>query len=159
MLRQTCEAFGIKKTRTTAYHPQGDGLVERANRSIIQMLRTYCCSKEDWEQWLPLLLYAYRTSVHSSTKLSPFTLMFGHGPISCSPLSQDQRAHDTSTYLELNHKRLAEMYEIVDANQTQAGEQQKRSYDKNTKSRPPFHIGDAVWLSVPTKHKLDSKWE
>lgn len=76
MLQQTCEAFGIKKTRTTAYHPQGDGLVERANRSIIQMLHTYCCSKEDWEQWLPLLLYAYRTSVHSSTKLSPFTLMF-----------------------------------------------------------------------------------
>ena len=100
------------------------------------MLHTYCCSKEDWEQWLPLLLYAYCTSVHSSTKLSLFTLMFGYGTISCSPLSQDQRAHDTSTYLELNRKRLAEMYEIVDANLTQAGEQQKeilrQEYQKPT---------------------------
>ena len=64
LLRSTLKAFGVEKTRTTAYHPQGDGMVERANRSILQMLRTFVEKKTDWERWLPLMLYAYRTSKH-----------------------------------------------------------------------------------------------
>ena len=78
ILKQTCEAFGIHKSRTTAYHPQGDGLVERVNCSLLQMFRTYCNQSSDWEQWLPLLLYAYL----SSNKCSPNLLMlWEHFPI------------------------------------------------------------------------------
>ena len=67
ILRQTLEAFGTKKTHTTPYHSQGDGMMERFNRSLLQLLRTYAEKEEDWEQYLPLALYAYRTSQHSST--------------------------------------------------------------------------------------------
>ena len=35
MLRQMLQAFGIKKSRTTAYHPQCDGMVEQFNRSLL----------------------------------------------------------------------------------------------------------------------------
>ena len=41
ILRQTLEAFGIKKTRTTAYYPQSDNMVERFNHSLLQFLRAY----------------------------------------------------------------------------------------------------------------------
>ena len=41
ILRQTLNAFGIVKSHTTAYHPQGDGMVERFNRSLLQLLRSY----------------------------------------------------------------------------------------------------------------------
>jgi len=67
LLKQTLEAFGTTKTRTTAYHPQGDGMVEQFNRSLLQLLQTYVEEESDWERFLPLLLLAYRTSVHSST--------------------------------------------------------------------------------------------
>ena len=67
ILRQTLEAFGTKKTHTTPYHSQGDGMVERFNRSLLQLLRTYVEKEEDWEQYLPLALYAFRTAQHSST--------------------------------------------------------------------------------------------
>ena len=81
LLQQTLTAFGIQKLRTTAYHPEGDGMVERFNRSLLQMLRGYVTDQADWEKFLPLMLFAYRTSAHSSTGVSPFELMFGRSPI------------------------------------------------------------------------------
>ena len=80
ILRQTLEAFGIKKTRTTAYHPQGDGMVERFNRSLLQLLRAYVERQTEWEQYLPFVLFAYCTTVHTSTGVSPFELMYGWPP-------------------------------------------------------------------------------
>ena len=80
VLKQTLDAFGILKSHTTAYHPQGDGLVERFNRSLLQLLRVYIDKHSDWEQHLPLALYAYRTAIHSSTGVSPHMLMFGREP-------------------------------------------------------------------------------
>ena len=80
VLKQTLEAFDICKSRTTTYHPQGDGLVERFNCSLLQLLRSFVQSESDWERYLPLVLYAYRTSKHASTGVSPFQLMFGRHP-------------------------------------------------------------------------------
>ena len=80
VLKQTLHAFGIQKSHTTAYHPQGDGLVERFNRSLLQLLCVYIDKHSDWEQHLPLALYAYRTAIHSSTGVSPHFLMFGREP-------------------------------------------------------------------------------
>ena len=80
LLKQTLEAFGIRKTHTMAYHPQGDGKVERFNRSLLQLLCTYIDKEEEWEQYLSLVLYAYRSAKHSSTGVSPFLLMFGRQP-------------------------------------------------------------------------------
>ena len=59
ILTQTLQVFGVTKSRTTAYHPQGDGLVERFNRSLLQLLRAYVDNQDDWEWYLPLVLYAY----------------------------------------------------------------------------------------------------
>ena len=80
ILKQSLYAFGISKSHTTAYHPEGDGMVERFNRSLLQLLRTYVETESDWEKHLPLALYAYRTVVHASTRVSPHILMFGRSP-------------------------------------------------------------------------------
>ena len=56
ILHQTLQAFGITKSHTMAYHPQGDGMVERLNRSILQMLRTYVTKEFDWERYLPIVM-------------------------------------------------------------------------------------------------------
>ena len=80
IFQQTVEAFGINKRRTTAYYPPCDGMVERVNRSLLQLLRAYVEKDYEWERYLPLVLYAYRTAVHMLTGVSPFVLMFGREP-------------------------------------------------------------------------------
>ena len=156
IFQQTLEAFGINKRRTTAYHPQCDGMVERVNRSLLQLLRAYVEKDYEWERYLPLVLYAYRTAVHTSTRVSPFALMFGREPRS-TDLSPPV-AFDTNSYQGYLQAKLAELQDFVEANTVQAGAAQKIAFDSHAKLRS-FKEGDPVWLSIPKSSKLGSKWE
>ena len=157
ILAQTLQAFGVQKSRTTAYHPQGDGMVERFNRSLLQMLRTYVNTQDEWEQYLPLVLYAYRTSAHASTGASPFLLMFGRNPAASTRFSAPT-AFDTLSYPAHLQAKLAEFRDFIETNLAAAGHNQKRFYDSRT-STPSFSVGNLVWLSIPTAGKLDPRWE
>ena len=53
LLKETLKAFETNKSHTTAYHPQGDGVVEHFNRSLLQMLCSYVENKEEWENIYP----------------------------------------------------------------------------------------------------------
>ena len=156
ILSQTLQAFGVQKSRTTAYHPQGDGMVERFNRSLLQLLRSYVDTQDDWECYLPFVLYAYRTSVHSSTGASPFLLMYGRLP--CTTPFSKSLSFDTQSYPTILRAKLAELRDFVDTNLAAAAQKQKQHYDQHTKT-PSFQVGDPVWLSVPTAGKLDARLE
>ena len=156
ILNNTLEAFGIQKSRTTAYHPQGDGMVERLNRSLLQLLRVYVDKEPaNWERYLPLILYAYRTAVHSSTGVSPFVLMLGRQPRSTQ--FEPQLAFDPTSYKGHMQDKLAELQDLVETNLAEAAAHQKMIYDKHSAYR--YFDVDYVWLSVPTAGKLDSRWE
>ena len=75
----------VKPIKTTPYHPQTDGLVERFNSTLKSMLKK-AASKEgkDWDRLLPYLLFSYREVPQASTGFSPFKLLYGHrvrGPL------------------------------------------------------------------------------
>ena len=151
LFREMLTAFGIEKSRTTAYHPQGDGMVERFNRSLLQLLHCYTQQEEDWEQYLPLVLYAYCTAPHSSTGISPFKLMFGRPPKSTQV--QSLTGFDPSSYLTQLQVKLAALQDLVHINTTKAAQVQKLHYDKSSTSRS-FTPQELVWLSIPTAGKL-----
>ena len=156
ILRQTLDAFGVNKTHTTSYHPQGDGMVERFNRTLLQMLRSYVDHRADWEQYLPLVLFAYRSATHPSTGFSPFALMYGRPPLKADV--PHLSAFDPTSYQFQLRSRLAEFQDLVEEHLTQAAHRQKIQYDRTTKPRC-FQVGDGVWLSCPTAGKLDPRWE
>ena len=74
---EICRLLGTKKINTTSYHLQTDRLVERLKCTQITMLSKYVqkCGR-DWDECLLYVLFAYRVSVHDSTKESPFNLMY-----------------------------------------------------------------------------------
>ena len=78
LMHEVYNLMGIKKTRTTAYHPQCDGLVERQNHTLQNILSSFVSEHSvDWDQWIDQAVFAYNTSVHESTGMSPYEMLFG----------------------------------------------------------------------------------
>lgn len=76
-----CVLLGIEKTRTTAFYPASDGLVERVQRTIEDMLSKYVKSNQrDWDEILPFMLMAYNSSKHETTNQTPSLLFLGREP-------------------------------------------------------------------------------
>ena len=103
LMKSLCYLLGCVKTRTAPYHPESDGMVERFNRTCLMMLSMFVNDRRDnWHELLPFVMHAYRTSVHESTRYSPFRLMMGE---ECS-LPQDvttdefraHREHDVAPH-------------------------------------------------------------
>ena len=80
IIAEICKLLKSNKTRTTPYHPQSDGLVERYNRTLVNMLATCAEHPFMWEEHVKKVCMAYNSSIQSSTIYSPFFLMFGRKP-------------------------------------------------------------------------------
>ena len=66
---------------STADHPQKDGQTERVNQVLEDMLRAYVSKRQsNWEDYLPILEFAYNSAQHVTTGFSPFMLMYGFQP-------------------------------------------------------------------------------
>jgi hypothetical protein len=73
-----CTLLQINQSFTTVFHPQSDGLCERFNRTMFQMLAACGLeTKDEWDNLLPYITLAYNSSEHSSTLASPFELIYG----------------------------------------------------------------------------------
>ena len=64
------------------YNPKCDGFVERFHKTLCQKFASYFNSNQtNWDLYLPLVLFAYRTSQQTTSKDSPFTLLYGRNPM------------------------------------------------------------------------------
>ena len=62
-------------------HPQTDGQIERVNQVLEDILRAYVSKNQsNWEDYLPILEFAYNSTKHATTRFSPFMLMYGFQP-------------------------------------------------------------------------------
>jgi exodeoxyribonuclease III len=79
LMARNCRILGIRKTFTSPYWPRANGLVERFNKTLCNMIRCFVdkYKHNDWDELLPYLLFAYRTRQHSTTKETPFFLFLG----------------------------------------------------------------------------------
>ena len=83
LLTEVCKCLGVRKSRTTPYHPQSDGLVERFNRTLLGILATTAADHPStWEEHIQKVVFAYNTSIQKTTGYTPFFLMFGRGSTS-----------------------------------------------------------------------------
>ena len=77
-MQRFCTVTGIKQIRTSPYHPQTDGMVERFNGTIKHLLRKLVSNPEvKWDNCIPYVLWAYRGTIHKSTGFYPYQPLFG----------------------------------------------------------------------------------
>ena len=88
LMYEICRQLRVDKINTTAYHPQGGGLIEWLNRTLLDMFsKSVVSSAHEWDVQLPYVLFAYQCAPQSSNKQSYFFLLYG-----CKP-----RLHSTLT--------------------------------------------------------------
>ena len=79
LMAELCALWGVRKSHTTPYHPQSNGVVERGNRDLGDMLRSMLIGKdeEDWDLLLPQIMRTIRASPHKQTGETANFLMLG----------------------------------------------------------------------------------
>ena len=167
LIQSLCSLTGMRKTRTTPYHPMGNGMVERFNKTLLNMLGTLEESqKSDWKSYVSTMTHAYNAASHYSTGFSPFFLMFGRD----SRLAVDAflaLPQDTETvkghkdYVDRLKQRLATAYETASEEAKKSAGRQKDYYDEKVR-HSNLEVGDCVLVEKKGhkgKHKLADLWE
>lgn len=159
LFTQVCTLLGIEKTKTTPYHPQSDGLVERFNRTLRQMLSIFVSENfDDWDDLLPCLLMAYRATEHKSTKCTPNLMMFGRETNFPFDLIVGKPPNNPTEncpveYVQWLQQTILNAHDIAHKNLKQAANRHKSDHDKNAKKRN-IDIWKFVWRWYPPHANL-----
>ena len=135
-------------SRTTPYHPRGNSLVERMNRTLLNMPRTLPeTRKSSWKDHVNKLIHAYNYTVHESTGYSPFFLLFGRSPrLPIDAIFDPQPETGARSHAEYVTKwktAMQEAYSLALKSATKSAIRGKRNYDKRVRSSA-LQVGDRV---------------
>ena len=163
LFQEMCRVLEIKKTRSTPYRPQSNGLIERFNRTLGKMVRSFVDSnKQDWDVHIPLLTAAYRSTVHPSTGFTPNKLMLGREvnlPVDIIfPRKLPPPHEELHEYVAEMRDRMEECFELARECLSRTAERQKRDYDTRA-CENMYGLGQLVYKRSPVRKKLELPWE
>uniref|UniRef100_A0A8C7HDT1 Gypsy retrotransposon integrase-like protein 1 n=1 Tax=Oncorhynchus kisutch TaxID=8019 RepID=A0A8C7HDT1_ONCKI len=139
LFHQLKKLSGMAGSRTTPYHPMGNGQAERMNRTLLQMLKTLTeTQKSNWKESLNKLVYAYNCTRCEVTGYSPFYLLFGRSPRlpvdMLFGLCTEAGSSNQREYVENWKRGMEEAYAIANENAQKAAERSKKYYDTKVRS-------------------------
>ena len=153
--QQVMNQLGIKQYKSSAYHPESQGALERFHQTLKTMIKMYCIeNNKDWDEGVHLLLFAVRESVQESLGFSPFELVFGHavrGPLLLLKekwLDEDPEKISVLKYVATFKDRLFRAGQMAKRNLQESQSKMKVWYDRKAKSRC-FEPGDRVLVLFP----------
>jgi len=154
VMEVTCRLCNTLKLKTTAYHPQCDGLVERFNKTITTMLSMFVSSNQrDLDVFILYVLFAYRTAKNSTTGYDSFYLLYGTPaqlPLDIVFNSAiNANYNKTDDYVNDMQIKFTAAWKITRENIERSQISQKRSYDQTARA-PEFSAGQTVLLQNPS---------
>ncbi len=165
-----CKRLGIDHRTTTAYHPQSNGQTERYNQTLCSSILKYVNAEQDnWDDFIDPILLAYRTSIHKTTKKSPYFLAFGMEPKLLIeeqfPVAENKDNVTSDEALENRIKSTFKMFNIQkETKSTIESEQVKHKKYFDLKHQPPtYTVGQLVLVNNARRNqrkgdKLAPRW-
>ena len=150
LFAEMCKLLQITKTRTTAYHPKSDGMVERFNKTLVTMLSAYVNENHtDWDENLQYVMMAYRSAEHETTGVTPNMCMLGR-ETTC-PLDLMYEMLPAIKSIPLNEwvwklqEKLESAHNLVRENTITSMKRQKRYHDEHL-SYETYEVGEKVYV-------------
>jgi hypothetical protein len=169
LFKEVCRLLDIDKDRTTPYHPQSDGFVERMNRTIEAMISMFVSpGQRDWDEYLPYIMMAYRSAVQDTTGYSPNLMMLGREvelPIDLvlgTPPGEESSSTRIEYVKDMNEK-MEMAHQVAREKIKMRSDKQKKYYDLKVHGHR-YDRGQFVWLHNPARKigispKLVRSWE
>ena len=159
--------YGVQKLRTSPYHAQTNGQVERMNQTIIRMIgKLEQDKKARWSEHLPEMLAAYNGTRSAVTGYSPYFLLFGRKsrmPVDCLFPTLRDSPHQAKMEVSVvaMQKRLKEAFAVARHLTSQEAARQRRYYDRKA-GAVALQPGDVVMVRADGfvgKRKVKDRWE
>ena len=164
VLKQLCASWGVTQIRTTAYHPQTNGMVEHMHGTLESMLTKAHSRGLDWSMQLPFALFALRQMPNRDSHLSPYELVFSWAVRTPLELIYEDWVGrtpvpmDVCSWVEQVQERVELAREVARQRLEKAVVSRKKEYDKKSAVRE-LGTGDLVWARIPgLDHKLREAW-
>ena len=167
IITHLCDLYGVQKLRTSPYHAQTNGQVERMNQTIICMIgKLEEDKKACWSEHLPELLLAYNTTCSTVTRYSPYYLLFGRRsrtPVDYLSPTLCDSPHQTKMEVSVAamQKRLKEAFALARCLTSEEAAKQCRYYDRKAEAAA-LQPGDIVMVQTDGfvgKRKVKDRWE
>ena len=104
LVTAVCERFQVTRHHTSSYHPQSNSVVERVNGTLGQAMRTLCNENQNnWADFIPAIMMAFRNSVSATTGFTPYQILFGRQmrlPIDCALILRENLPVNIKQYVE-----------------------------------------------------------
>ena len=165
LITNLTKKLNIEHLKTTPYRPQTNGMLERFHATLKRMLGKKQEAEKNWDLFLPYVLFAYRTTIHSSTGFSPYQLLYGRearGPEAVLKEAWTGEEHlpvKTAQYLLDVQKRLELGQLLMAQNDKKSKDDRKRIYDRQA-DEDPLIEGEEVLVRLPVEPRgLVEKWQ
>ena len=152
LLELTCKRLGIERSTISSAHPSGNGIVERANRTVLAMLAKFLDdgSHNRWDEHIPLLMLAYRAQASKSTGFSPYKLVLGREPrlpaeAELEVPTSKATANSTAEYFDRLRESLRLFHEKALRRSDARHSINKRAYDRKI-NELEYDVGETVLL-------------
>jgi len=148
-----CARLGVTKLETTAYHPQADGMCERAIGTIGRKLKRMVLAEKDqskWPQLLSVATNAYNRTIHGSTGFPPSLVHLSYIPVThrepVEPKFPPMVAH--SAFVDEKLKKMEEIRVEICKTLEMKDERRKKIYDATRASKKPLPFYEGQWVLV-----------